>query len=95
MIVYRTLSNIQTVCRTAELFISVLQSLSLRTGLWPKAVTFPADTFDLTDGASLDNLLLRIQSYPSLRPSATPIQPEKFINPVASRPRPYCLTADL
>ncbi|XP_016144644.1 T-box transcription factor TBX5-A [Sinocyclocheilus grahami] len=64
-------------------------------GLWPKPVTFPADTFDLTDGASLDNLLLRIQSYPSPGPRATPNQPEKFINPVASLPRPYCLMADL
>ncbi len=66
-----------------------------RTGLWPKAVTFPADTFDLNDWASLDNLLLRIQSYPSPGPWATPKQPEKFINPVASPPRLYCLTADL
>ncbi len=64
-----------------------------RTGLWPKAVTFPADTFDLNDWASLDNLPPTHPVYPSPGPEQPP-NSRRIHYPVASPPRLYCLTAD-
>lgn len=51
-------------------------SVGLRTGLWVNPVTFPADTFDLTDGASGEPA----PPHPVESLAGT----QNFINPVAS-----------